>query len=171
MSFLTQNILIHELSSDPIPVQLVEIGDDAKHKKAKTSDNAQSKKVMVCVTKQKNCERLIRQGAKIAEQLGIELMVVHAICPNEHVLGSEDDCEALEFLFRLANEHGAEMHILRAENALDGLADAARKHNVELMVLGASPQHAQSLSEQIKKRLPGMNFIVLGNSAWAEQIA
>ncbi len=176
MSVAMNRILIHELSNEPIPIQTIE-ADDAKPKPRRTGKGDKhhseaSPKVMVCVTRQKTCERLIRQGAAMAQSIGGELMVVHAVCRDDSVLGNDDEAEALEFLFRLTNEYGAEMHMLRCENALDGLADAASKHNVELMILGASPQNAQSLSDQIKKRLPDMSVIVLAASQWVDdQIA
>lgn len=107
----------------------------------------------------------------MADSMGAELMIVHAVTQNEQVLGNADESEALELLFRLANDYGAEMQMIRCENALDGLADTAQKNDVGLMILGASPQSAQSLSEKIRARLPYMSFIVLGANTWVDQIA
>ena len=38
----------------------------------------EKKHVLVCVTGQKTCERLIAEGGRLAEELGAELSVVHA---------------------------------------------------------------------------------------------
>lgn len=165
MSVVFSRILIQELSSEPIPIQTFE-PPESKRKPTRLIDGEKgaphtNPHIMVCVTRQKTCERLIRQGAAMADSLGVGLIVVHVVCPDQFVLGNDDEAEALEFLFRLTNDYGAEMHMLRCENAIDGLVDAAEKRGVKLMIVGASPENAQSLSDQIKKRWPAMSVLVL----------
>lgn len=171
MSFEENQILIHGLSDEPVPLepldydirepQNLEQNGKTKSQMRNPFQLDPDKKIMVCVTRQKNCERLIRHGAEIANVVGSELLILHAVVENDHVVDSEEDCETLEYLFSLANEHNAEMQMIRCQNALDGIADTALKNNVGLIVLGTSPSNALSLHEQIKSRLPNMNFIVL----------
>ena len=45
-------------------------------------------RVLVCVTGQKSCERLIEEGASIAQEHNIELSVVHVAKTGNNFLGS-----------------------------------------------------------------------------------
>jgi K+-sensing histidine kinase KdpD len=128
----------------------------------------QPKSVMVCVTRQKTCERLIRQGALLAQDMGCELSVVHAIHPNESVLGNPDEGAALEHLFEKAKEYGGEMSMLRADDTLEALAKCARDHNARYVIMGVSPQATDSIIDRLRSRLPGVDFIVIGTKSEAE---
>ena len=75
------------------------------------------KKTMVCVTVQKTCERLIRAGASLAGGAG--LSVVHVARSGEALLGGSSESEALEYLFRISREYGAEMDMLRSDDVID----------------------------------------------------
>ena len=68
-------------------------------------------KVMVCVTGQLTCERLIRHGAQIAKDEMAELSVVHAAMRIESILGNPHEGEALEYLFSISKQFGADMTI------------------------------------------------------------
>ena len=46
-------------------------------------------RVLVCVTKQKTCERLIKTGARLAKEAGdAELLVVHVLHRDDNILGN-----------------------------------------------------------------------------------
>lgn len=117
--------------------------------------------VMVCVTRQKTCERLIRAGAKLAKQMDSGLIVVNAVYSGQKVLGSEDPSAAMEMLFQAANDHDAKMIIFECEDVFEGLAQCARENEVETMVLGSSPENATQVLHILKEKLPKVNFIVL----------
>ena len=74
---------------------------------------------MVCVTRQKTCERLIRLGALLAGRRGCEMTVVHALRPEDAILGSADESEALEYLFEQTNRYGCEMKMIRAADSAE----------------------------------------------------
>lgn len=118
-------------------------------------------KVMVCVTRQRTCERLIRGGALMATKMGYELLVTHVAHRDENVLGSQDEAEALEMLFALTSEYGGEMVMIRCDDKLEGLAKCARKHNGKMIILGASPQHADAVVDALRPKLPDADFVVL----------
>ncbi len=119
------------------------------------------KPVMVCVTRQRTCERLIHAGAQLAQQMETNLMVVNAVCSGQKVLGSKDSSAAMEMLFQAANEHNAKMVVFECKDAFEGLAQCAREHQAETMVLGSSPENATQVLQILKEKLPKMNFIVL----------
>ena len=120
-------------------------------------------KVMVCVTRQKTCERLIRAGADIARAKSHELLVVHAIHPDQMVMGSTEESQALEDLFSLANSFGGEMAMLRAEDTLQALTNCAKNNKVRTVVMGVSPQGdgKGSIVEKLRENLPGVNIIAV----------
>lgn len=66
------------------------------------------RKIMVCVTVQKTCQRLIQMGAMLKEREEDEMFVVH-VAPRDGVLMSaSSDNEALELLYNSSKEAGAE---------------------------------------------------------------
>ena len=112
-------------------------------------------KILVCVTGQKHCERLIREGAELAEQLGGSMSVVHVAAQGNTFLGNPKEGEALEYLFRTADAFGAEMTVLRASDALDTLVAFAREREADCVVVGSAPGRAGgAFAEQLRLRLP-----------------
>lgn len=116
-------------------------------------------KVMVCVTRQRTCERLIRCGADIARAKNHELLVVHAIHPNQTVMDSTEESQALEDLYNLAHSFNGEMAMLRAEDTLLALTNCAKNNKVRTVVMGVSPQNEGSIVECLRINLPGVNIV------------
>lgn len=117
---------------------------------------------MVCVTVQKTCERLIRQGAVYA---GAEnLYVLHVARDGEALLGGSDDGEALDYLFRISREFGAEMDVLRAKDKdiIHTVAAYAKTNGVACVVLGSgSERRGDGFSAKLRARLPGVDVEVI----------
>lgn len=117
--------------------------------------------VMVCVTRQRTCERLIHAGAQLAEQMNTNLIVANAVRSGQKVLGSEDSSAAMEMLFQAANDYNAKMEVFECQDIFDGLAQCARENDIATMVLGSSPENATQVLQILKEKLPKVNFIVL----------
>ena len=83
--------------------------------------------VLVCVTGQKSCGRLIEEGARIAAETGAELSVVHVAKMRDNFLGSASEAEALEHLFNISKSYDADMMLLRNDDVINTLASHARK--------------------------------------------
>ena len=114
-------------------------------------------KVLVCVTGQKTCDRLIQEGAAIAGQLDGKVSVVHVAAKGAAILGNHREGEALEYLFRAADEVGADMTVLRAEDVMDTLVDFAREQQVDCIVVGAGRgREGGDFAEQLRMRLPSV---------------
>lgn len=118
-------------------------------------------RTMVCVTGQKNCERLIREGASIAG--GAELRVVHVVRPGAAVLGAGNDPDALEYLFQISRTYGAQMEMLRSDDVVGTLTRIAREMQIRHVVLGAANQrHSRAdVAEALTARLPEIRVHVL----------
>lgn len=91
--------------------------------------------ILVCVTVQKDCGRLIRQGKEISLRTGAPLHVLH-VCAGKNLLGNPDAAEALNALFSLAHEVDAEMNILYEGDVPAAIARYAAAHNAAVVVMG-----------------------------------
>ena len=96
------------------------------------------KNVLVCVTKQKSCDRLIRYGRELADGEGGELFIVHIAHYAFKILGQEEESDALEYLYQKSLEYGANLTIVRSNNVLATLVSLVGKHNISKVVLGES---------------------------------
>lgn len=118
--------------------------------------------VVVCVTGQKTCERLIREGAQLAREEHGRLSVVHVAKPGLNVLGNPSEGEALEYLYRISSEHGADMTMIRAENVVDTLVEFAQKNQANVFVMGRPERKGgRDISYELKSRLPDVELRVL----------
>lgn len=118
-------------------------------------------KIMVCVTGQKNCARLIHEGAQIATAQGGTLDVIHVATEHSAFLGSntQQEADALQYLFHCAAEVGAQMCVLRSENALNTLVKYAKDNAITCAVLGIG-QGARALhfADTLRQHLPGVDI-------------
>ncbi len=99
--------------------------------------------ILVCVTRQVSCERLIRRGSDLAHQAGAALDILHVAANGTNLLGNPSEGEALDYLFTTAKEHGAELSVLRNDNVAETIARIAREHHAQAVILGESRQNSK----------------------------
>lgn len=89
--------------------------------------------------------------------------MVHVAKQGENILGNPKEGEALEYLFRISKEAGADMTVLRAERIVDTLVDFARKNEITIVVMGESPYSKSdtSIIRQLEVRLPDIEIKVI----------
>lgn len=92
--------------------------------------------IMVCVTKQVTCERLINYGKVIKDKFNGELHIIHVAGEGDKFLGSIAENEALEYLFRISNRAGADITVLRSSNIEETIVRFANENNITHIVLG-----------------------------------
>ena len=110
--------------------------------------------VLVCVTGQKTCEALIVEGARIAKENGSELSVLHA-----SLLGNAKEGEALEYLYKIATEHDADMAMIRSDNVEETIARQAEKLDAQTLVIGKSNgSKEKSFQMKIETLLPDIEI-------------
>lgn len=98
------------------------------------------KNVMVCVTQQKTCDRLIRYGhQELAGQEG-ELFIIHVAPKDFKFMGSSEEGEALDYLYGKALDYGANLTVVRSNNILDTLVELVEKNQITHVILGQSGQ-------------------------------
>ena len=95
-----------------------------------------AKHVLVCVTGQRTCEKLIRAGAELASERRCELSVLHVARTGQRFLGSEDEAAALEYLYQVSRENGADMTLTHSDDVPGAIVSFARKCEACAVVLG-----------------------------------
>lgn len=111
--------------------------------------------IMVCVTQQKTCERLIKRGAEIRDEYDGELFVIHVAKDGYHFLGKAKDGDALEYLFEEAKTYGASLTVVRSHDVLEALKKIAEKNEIDTIVVGESYENCdeKNVVNKLKKRL------------------
>lgn len=116
--------------------------------------------VMVCVTQQKHCSRLIESSRNYCDE-DSTLHVVNVVHPDQNFLNAgEGESEALEYLYHATKEAGGVMTVLRSENISKTLVDFAKAHKVRTVVLGHSPNGKPNhYLREMQIRMPHCEFI------------
>ncbi|MBR3383252.1 MAG: hypothetical protein IKG85_09500 [Clostridia bacterium] len=120
--------------------------------------------IMVCVTGQRSCERLILHGVKRIEACGEDrppLYIVHCVLNGQKFMNSPDEADAIDYLFTCAQYAGAELTILRTDNVQETLAEFAHEHGVGVIILGApgeQGEHNGKFARSLQELLPEIEF-------------
>lgn len=122
--------------------------------------------IMVCVTNQRSCDRLMARGMERAAEVkgGARLHVVHCVETGRNFMNAAYESDAIEYLFTAAQLAGADLSLLRAENVDDALVDYALEHDVDLIILGEGSTGSlprDHISIRLQRRLPGVGFDVV----------
>jgi len=116
--------------------------------------------VMVLVSMQKMCARLIRAGADMAMKQGCPLKIVHVSAANGQDGQTQMDAQALNYLYALANEAGAEMCVLSAEVIVTTMVDYAKEHGVKQIIMGTG-ENAEGMAKTLTEFLPGVQVLIM----------
>ncbi len=114
--------------------------------------------VLVCVTGQYDCDRLINAGFEIAVDLKTELRVlcVHTPVSNCSLLSDE-----IEYLYQTAKKLGADMTIAFNKNAAQTTADFAKKMNAKTIVTGMPDGRPNGFVDTLHELLPKSNITMV----------
>ena len=119
--------------------------------------------ILVLITLQRACARLIRFGVDRALQLHCPLHVLHVIV-------SDGDCErtidaqVLDYLYALAGEAGADMTVLTADVAVTAVAEFARQRSVRQIVMG-NGERAPGIAQTLAEMLPGVQVLIINEES------
>lgn len=117
--------------------------------------------VLVCVTGQKTCVSLIVEGARLAKEAGAQVSVLHVVKPGASVFDNVSEGDALEYLFRVASEHGADMAMIRSNDVAATICAHAEKVEAALIVMGkADGKRGRELSRQLSALKPDISIYV-----------
>ncbi len=96
-----------------------------------------STNILVCVTQQKTCERLIKKALEFSKGED-SFFIIHVAKNNWSFLDNEKEGEALEYLFGIAKSVGANLTVLRSDSIVDTIVEFAKENNISLLVMGDS---------------------------------
>ena len=71
-------------------------------------------KIMVCVTEQKTCERLIKKGIELTKDNDTEIFVLHVATKDIKVIEDPRAAEELEYIFEESKKYGASVTVLKS---------------------------------------------------------
>ena len=94
--------------------------------------------VMVCVTQQRTCDRLIKFGHELLTDQGGELHVVHVTGARLNSLGIDNTEAAMDYLHAKARSYGGIVTIVESEDVVDALVELVNEHKITHIVLGES---------------------------------
>jgi len=121
------------------------------------------KNVMVCVTQQKTCDRLIQFGHDFLGNEKGELFIIHVAHYSIKFLGSSKEGEALEYLYEKALEYGANLTVVRSNDVIGTLNSLVEKNNINYIIVGESGESElkSNMVEQLKKKIKNKAEIIV----------
>lgn len=110
--------------------------------------------ILVCVTQQKTCERLINEALKLKTENG-KLHVIHVAKTEWNFLNNQHEGEALEYLFGISKVVGADINVVRSDDIVGTIINFSNEYNVDCIVIGYSKEDYKenNVSEQLRKTL------------------
>ena len=107
--------------------------------------------VLVCVTGQRDCDRLIRIGKRLAQEISAPLQV---LCVQPSSAGYDASCEELEYLRQTARDASAEMTVYFNDEAAIIAAGFAKQIHAVHIVTGMAGTPSNGFIEMVHKLLP-----------------
>lgn len=98
-----------------------------------------TKNILVCVTQQKTCERLINEAYKLVNEYKGKLYVINVVKNDVNFLDSAKESEALEYLFDISKSIGANLTVLKSDDIAGTIAQYADENHISCIILGKSP--------------------------------
>ena len=115
--------------------------------------------VLICVTGQISCERLIHAGVEIAQRAGGTAYVLHVAQEGRSMLGYKHEPEALEYLFGVSVKHGADMVVVHSADVKGAIEQRAKELNAGTIVAGRALNYGGwDLLDEIQLRLPDVRM-------------
>lgn len=121
------------------------------------------KNVMVCVTQQKHCDRLIQYGYEFLGNQKGELFIIHVAHYQIKFLGNSKEGEALEYLYEKALEYGANLTVVRSNDVLETLSELVKKNKITHIIVGESGESEakSNMVEQLRAKIESKAEILI----------
>ncbi len=110
--------------------------------------------ILVCVTQQKTCERLINKAHELAREYGGNLFVINVVRSDMSFLESSRESEVLEYLFGISKKVGANLAVLKSDDVVKTIAEYADENDIDYIVIGKS--HDKNAGDRFVKKLKSM---------------
>ncbi len=116
--------------------------------------------IVLLVTMQRACARLIRMGADMSLMQNRPLIVLHVARTDAEKTDQPLDAQVLNYLYALAGESGAEMHVLRSEVPVTAMANFAQEIGAQDVLMGKG-EMAEGMAKTLSGMLPGVRVQIL----------
>ena len=120
-------------------------------KHTKHQSPAAERSVLVCVTGQRDCDRLIRAGKTFADEKNLPMQV---LCVLPVAAAGKALCNELEYLRSTARDHQADMNIYFSDNAAETAAEVARAHHAVIIFTGMAAEPINGFIDCLRRALP-----------------
>lgn len=125
----------------------------------------ENKKIMVCVTQQKTCERLIERGYKEIKNDKDELYIIHVVNEKDTFLYENNDGDALEYLFKVSKKVNADLTVIRSKDIVKAMIDFGKDKEISKIIMGRSPKgndiENHSIALNLRNHLPKCEIAIL----------
>lgn len=118
--------------------------------------------VLVCVTQQSSCERLIKAGNAIARRNGLELSVINVQPADESY---SPNPEAMERLHACCKEVGAQMTVYFNDSPELVTASHAHKYNAIDIVTGFPGENSSEFVASVHMLLPNVTISMVDENS------
>ncbi|NMB33456.1 MAG: universal stress protein UspA [Clostridium sp.] len=95
--------------------------------------------ILVCVTQQVTCKRLILKATEYKNNEQDELHVIHVAKNEWNFLDNIREGEALEYLFKISKSVGANLSVLKSDDIVQTIVNFVEEHKITHIVMGKSP--------------------------------
>ncbi|OOB78079.1 MAG: hypothetical protein ATN34_03595 [Epulopiscium sp. Nele67-Bin002] len=122
-----------------------------------------TKKVLVCITIQENSKRLLTRGAKIAQEEGAMLHILH-VRKGATIFDTPNSPILCEELFYYGAKLGGETHFLCGDDIIQTVSDFIAAYGITNLVIGSPPENAiltLNILKQISNKFPALDIEVL----------
>jgi K+-sensing histidine kinase KdpD len=113
-----------------------------------------NKNILVCVTQQKTCERLIKAANELLDEYRGDLFIINVVKNDLNFLDSASESEALEYLFGISKSIGANLSVLKSDDVAGAIAQYANDNDIDCIILGKS--RASKQGDQFLKKLKSL---------------
>lgn len=112
-------------------------------------------KTLVCVTDQRDCDRIIKAGRRLSQLTDSELLVLNIALPNQ-----PQDPQSVEYLFSVSKENDAEMTVLFANDVAKAIIQYIKSNKISFMLTGV-PAQGDSITTRIWSKFTHVTFFVV----------
>lgn len=118
--------------------------------------------VLVCVTPQQSCARLIEAGARIAKEGNRTLIVLSVFAQKD---GMNANTAALENLYETARSVNAQMSVYFNDNPDIVTAVVAKRENAQTLVTGFPRENSSQFIARIHELVPDLPITMVDDDA------
>jgi K+-sensing histidine kinase KdpD len=124
--------------------------------------------VLVCVTDQETCDRLIFSGKKLAV---LEQIPLKVICVRPRQAAAWLASDEVEYLFSLSKQLDAEMVVLFHDYAIEAVEEYIEKQDVRFVLVGEPPEDGQSIFiSGLEERFPHLPIITVDKNGMLQRV-